>query len=128
VGVEERALDVSQSVGLADDLAQDADELLGHLARGLEALVRLGTRRLEEEAIEGLVLLEDVARRRVGEDVLVLALKVEARDQDGERAPDAVEIARGRGRPARLRRRVSLAPVDVAARVVGAADGAEIDE
>jgi len=60
-GVEERALDVPELVGLTHDLPEDADELLGHLARRLEALVLLRAGRLEEEAVEGVVLLEDLA-------------------------------------------------------------------
>ena len=114
VGVEQLALDARHVAG-PRHVAQDADELLGHLGRALEALLGLGPRRLEQEPVERLVLRED---RRLGgrrQRVLVLALEVEVGDEHRERAGDAVEVTERRGRVVRLGRGVALAAVDVAA-------------
>ena len=60
-----------------DDLAEDADQLLGHFRGRLEASARVGCGRLLQEPVEGLVALEDrhLLERRQSRGVALLVLE-----------------------------------------------------
>ncbi len=117
--------------GLAGDhLAQDPDELLGHLRGGLEPVVRVGRGCSLQEAVQGVVgrVRRDVVRRR--QRVLVGALvAAELGAEHGEGAADGEEIRRhGRARPGDLRGLVPHGAVHGAGLVAHAIHAAEVDE
>jgi 5-methyltetrahydrofolate--homocysteine methyltransferase len=107
---------------------EDAGELLAELVGGGEAAGRVRGGGLAEEGEEGGMAAEDLALLGGREVMLVLALVVEAGDEDREGAADAVEVRAGRGALGGLRGAVPAGAVDIAADLVDAADGAEVDE
>ena len=115
---------------IADDLTQDAVELVGHLLGRLEAVVGIGRGARQQELVQRVVALEHrnrFPRRKREAEVALVSAEVEA--QHRERAGDREQVRRDRRTGGGdLGRLVADRAEHGRRRVVHAVDAAEVDQ